>query len=260
MKKLMFAAAAIAAGVAVADVTSANVVGYNQPAVNAGHALRTVSFVTIGDADKFDVADIVPMSATHEGEALDAKISLLQIDEHGASLDGVFTWANWGDPDVGWQYEDDFIVKGEHLFQSGTAFWTQIPDTSITDMTLQCSGAVSPKDVTFDIPEGICVGGNPFPVNVDLTTVFPISETKEGEELDASVSLLKINAQGASEDNIYTWANWGDPDVGWQYQDDFIAEGDHFMTPGQSFWISVTQNRGFTDLKLYMPCPYTLNK
>ena len=178
--------------------------------------------------------------------------------------DETYQWADWGDPAyIGWFFQGDFITKGIHLFDAGTAFWTQV-DAMVTDMTLQCSGAVSPKDVQFDIPEGICVGGNPFPANVDLSTVFPISATKEGAELDGSVSMLKINGNGASvDDEMYQWANWGEAAyTGWFFQGDFIAAGseEHALVPGQSFWISVSQNMGFNDLKLYFPAPYTLGE
>ena len=53
MKKLMFAAAAIAAGVAVADVTSANVVGYqNQTMELVNSTMAGGSFVTVGSTNQ----------------------------------------------------------------------------------------------------------------------------------------------------------------------------------------------------------------
>ena len=59
MKKLMFVAAAIAAGVAVADVTSANVVGYQSVAKPTGcqYSMAGSMFIAPG-AEEFSLADI----------------------------------------------------------------------------------------------------------------------------------------------------------------------------------------------------------
>ena len=61
MKKLMFAAAAIAAGVAVADISSANVVGYqNRAAEKSGWNLIAGTFKTIGkEKSAMTLADAV---------------------------------------------------------------------------------------------------------------------------------------------------------------------------------------------------------
>ena len=62
MKKLMLAAAAIAAGVAVADVTSANVVGYANDGLSAGKWKPVCSqFIKIGtDGAEMKLKDLVP--------------------------------------------------------------------------------------------------------------------------------------------------------------------------------------------------------
>ena len=61
MKKLMFAAAAIAAGVAVADVTSANVVGYQNLGMDLGVSkISAPTFLKIGGARK--IKDLTPIS------------------------------------------------------------------------------------------------------------------------------------------------------------------------------------------------------
>ena len=60
MKKLMFAAAALAAGVAMADVTSANVVGYHGvESLEVDYRLIAPSFLGVGDANgQFSLKDL----------------------------------------------------------------------------------------------------------------------------------------------------------------------------------------------------------
>ena len=62
MKKLMFAAAAIAAGVAVADVTSANIVGYQsyQTESNESPAFGP-TFIPVNGADGIKMKDLKPV-------------------------------------------------------------------------------------------------------------------------------------------------------------------------------------------------------
>ena len=59
MKKLMFAMAVMAAGAAMADVTSANVVGYqNLETVSVGKKMICPTFLNVGESNKVSLADL----------------------------------------------------------------------------------------------------------------------------------------------------------------------------------------------------------
>ena len=59
MKKLMFAAAAIAAGVAMADITSANVVGYQNIPVKNGFNMIAFNFEPVDGSKSFAITNFI---------------------------------------------------------------------------------------------------------------------------------------------------------------------------------------------------------
>ena len=176
MKKLMFAAAAIAASVAVADVTSANIVGYTteEMAENGLGATAGAAFIPVS-GESFDLAElsVTGVTAGKTANALEAQT----LDEYGGT-DRSFMWKDTENQFThvkmfGW-YEDnktaysslteDQKVKlgpGEALFCI----------TKTAGAKLQTSGAVPQEDVYSDIAEDNGMGvvlANPTPVKVDL--------------------------------------------------------------------------------------------
>lgn len=79
MKKLMFAAAALAAGVAMADVTSANIVGY-APVNDGGHPASAIGglFVPVTGATTYKLGTIT-VAPTVDGTFMDPESEFLQL-------------------------------------------------------------------------------------------------------------------------------------------------------------------------------------
>ena len=230
-----------------------NVVGYAKNPVNAGFGIKTISFLKVG-SEKIDLTCVTPVSATYEGEALEACASLMLINEGGGTItDNVYVWENWGSAaETGWTLEGSFIKPGDLELDPGTALWTDINQT-ITDLEFQCSGEVAQKTITLPVVKGFSVGGNPFPVPYDMINAYPTSDTYEGEALEACVSMMKINAGGGTiTDAVYVWENWGSAaETGWTLEGQFIGERDLVLGIGESLWLDNSQ---IDDLYLNFPC------
>ena len=205
MKKLMIAAAAMMAGVAMADVESANVVGYTTETLAGGRWLiAQVGFQTTAGED-IDLQDLIQGIQTTTVEAgrgtgwdtgAAPRIQLQRRDANGVITGGgnntyyyianasVKAGATRTDPDITFPGWADSLGKrlgakgttyvGETLaaavkVKPGTAFWYQDP----ADSTITFAGQVlSPNQVEVFIPAGkwglVC---NPFPMAVNVNSV-----------------------------------------------------------------------------------------
>ena len=115
MRKLMFAVAAMTAGIAMADVTSANVVGYSNNSITKGYSLSAIQFNTIGAAKKsYKLSELVPTHAN--GSPVDDAGGRLSIQTFtkSANLDKQYFWVGPEDdedsyPTLGWYdgYDED---------------------------------------------------------------------------------------------------------------------------------------------------------
>ena len=142
MKKLMFAAAAIAAGVAMADVSSANIVGYTDKALRMGNMMLTPCFAKIG-ASGYTLADVAVKGydpydpdTWEGGTSADVCIKILASngavakDKDGNDLmyyffDDMDTDESMGGLGAGW-YNLDKSVKfnvGDVSFPAGFGLW-----------------------------------------------------------------------------------------------------------------------------------------
>ena len=166
-------------------------------------------------------------------------MSLNVLDAGGYTL-ATYVWADWGEPDIGWQDDSMAFIDDTVKVAPGSSFWIQCDTTGVT---LQSAGQVPSSDVSITLNDtGVTVVGNPFPTAVKLNTVIA-----QGAG-DGEVSLNTLDAGGYTL-STYVWADWGDPDIGWQ--DDSMAFIDDTVevAPGQGFWAQCDT----TDVSLYFP-------
>ena len=129
MKKLMFAAAALTAGFAMADIVSSDIVGYAQKQLRTGFTMSSSTFVPVGGGD-VNIQDIKP-----NGDSIDeGNVSIQTLDAYGRMV-ALYTYYGEDMYDdgypAGW-YDDDGLV--DITFDAGTGLWVAAPDsaTSIT--------------------------------------------------------------------------------------------------------------------------------
>ena len=127
MKKLMFAAAALTAGFCMADVTSANIVGYGPTALQYGGKFAAGCFVPVSGT----MIDLTDLAGTGYGETegmCDQFINVQTVNEAG-STEATYVWMDSGEgPDgewYGWYPEgsETKVVKGQVTFQPGEGLW-----------------------------------------------------------------------------------------------------------------------------------------
>ena len=134
MKKLMFAAAAIAAGVAMADITSANVVGYQNIEVKNGFNMIALNFQPVDGTEEIAIQDLI-----NNKEGLIAGQGAATADQiqvwDGSAFTVYFYRANktttpkWT-KGPGWVKVGAIANLTEDTIPSGKVFWYARPDTA----------------------------------------------------------------------------------------------------------------------------------
>ena len=280
MKKLMFAAAAIAAGVAMADVTSANIVGYMNQALPVDGLAVGPAFINVSG----ETIDLMDISVTgypdfdyekDEGGARgDVQVSTLN---GGGDSDKNYKWYDYTikgeSPDEdkvlkGWyrisgrnRYE---LVRGEVVLQPGEGLWSV---TSAENQKFVAAGqVVTEADQPTELPVDGLMVANPTPVAVDLINVYvrgypPFDYEKDEGGARGDVQVSTLNGGGDSDKN-YKWYDYtikgetpADDKVlfGWyrisgrnRYE---LEKNEVVLQPGEGLW-SVTSAE---DQKLYWP-------
>ena len=110
MKKLMFAAAAIAAGVAVADVTSANVVGYQTYTLVPGLNMISDAFLKVDGEGKILINDLIPnqkevCNASSDVDGTADEILLYEDGNGYSTANQFFFYAYPDEPDEYYDYK-----------------------------------------------------------------------------------------------------------------------------------------------------------
>ena len=204
MKKLMFAAAAIAAGVAVADVTSANVVGYQNIVTGSDVGrITTMTFDKIAGVNR-TLGEFTPVRVSGTQKFRNNNYTLTFYNASGnqrkvmedteiarlwpdALLDStisnkavVVAW----NPDesaagpAGWYLANDYSNKKyplkDYVLSDADGFRVTVAKAFAEGVYLTCSGEVCPEIKTIRIPAGQnTLIGNPTPADVTLGSLTP---------------------------------------------------------------------------------------
>ena len=128
MKKLMFAAAAIAAGVAVADITSANIVGFGPSTLRENCIGAGASFLPIS-SEVIDLTDLAVVGYEGDCEGVSCQV----LSPLGAGLDTYFWYDFPGDEIYGWfDAGDNQIEAGAVTINPGKGVWVTAPSDAYT--------------------------------------------------------------------------------------------------------------------------------
>ncbi len=214
MKKLMFAAAAIAAGVAVADVTSANIVGYQNKDVSKGTSFQIPTFEIVG-SEGSDITQFKPVD--EDGQPLSGAITVQFYTEKGKLIeDQQVSW--WLGEDIDEGYEDGWYdgnqdVPKSHKLDLGEGF---VVDTSYVGGKFLYSGQVDTGAVAIPIRKGTAFVGNIRPTPVKMSALKPVNE--DDEPMSGAITIQFYNDKGKLiEDQQYSW--WLGEDIDEGYED-----------------------------------------
>lgn len=202
MKKLMCAIAAVSAGICLADVTSANIVGYNTLSeLQASSAKKLYNMLSIPftavDGKGISLDDLVfsnGKSASMSGSA--DQIKLWVLDENG-----VYTYQDWYHSTSGWKGLSDSI-KGltcaqvyPNGLEAGTVFWYVATKRAVAG-TYTTSGAVdSEVSVTRTIKrDSYNFVSYPYPTPLKLN---------DSNSVDWGAAAK--SSMSGSADKIYLW-------------------------------------------------------
>ena len=258
MKKLMIAMAAMTAGVAMADVTSANIVGYAGNNLVNGFKAIAPSFVNIAEKDGvkgFYLTQVTP-SGADKHTSTENLLQLQILDPSGvASANYVYhkgdTTRAYKNFD-GWYYGTTAIKpENDVFFPVGTGFWVSGTEA----LTITTSGEVVQDSLQCDLVDGFRLVANPFPVVTKLTNVIP-SGAEKHTSTENLLQLQILDPSGvASANYVYhkgdTTRAYKNYD-GWYYGTTAIKpENDVEIPAGASVWVS-----GNTSLKLTVVTPF----
>ena len=200
MKKLMFAAAVVAAGVAMAEIESSNVVGYQNIAINPGFNMIAFNFQPMdNDKDEISIQDFVDNKADLVANTAPGTSDQIQVwdgTKFSTYFYRMYKSNNPGKFTLGpaWVSTDAATVPTTDTVKRGFGVWFARPTTS-TAGTITVLGAVNAASKTHDILAGFNMISSAFPCDFKLN---------EGPIDWAACGAVANTAPGTS-DQIQVW-------------------------------------------------------
>lgn len=234
VKKILAVATAVVGTVAMADIVSSSVVGYQTLDGNEGYTFVTPTFD--GVSTSYSIQDVKIIGANVTGEGAQ---SLQILDSEGNVQDeDYYGWYNAGEAyknsPAGW-FDGNFDAI-ERPLDLGQAFLLSNDDG---EYTIQFSGKVVFTSIpAYECAEGYTSVGNITPIAKDIQKFALAGENVTGE---GAQSLQILDSEGnVPDEDYYGWYNAGEAyknsPTGW-YDGNFdLAVRD--IEPGQSFLIS----------------------
>lgn len=238
MKKLMCAIAAVSAGICFADVTSANVVGYNTAKTVSGFQGAGTCFMAIGKTGTMADLQVTGYGDSYE----DQNIQAVKLDTYGRDTGTKMYWvdADYGSDGVwyGW-YNDGWDVDlNSTPLASGEGVWFMSPNT---DIKIQSSGEVNNEVIPVTLVAGYQLCPNATPTTVKMNKAY-MNGYGEGYE-DQNIQAVKLDTFGRDSGDKMYWvdADYGSDGVwyGW-YNDGWDVElGENTtLEPGEAVWLT----------------------
>ena len=241
MKKLMFAAAAIAAGVAVADVTSANIVGYQNKDVARLLSNQIVTFEKVG-AEGSNITEFVPVD--ENGDKLSGEITVQFYSDRGKMLED-YTYTLGADIDEGYEdgwYDGNMDEPKSRPLSFGEGFKVT---TTYTGSKLVYAGQVDVGELAIPIPRLLSSTGNVRPCPIKMSDLKPVTE--DDEVVSGEITIQFYSDRGKMLED-YTYTLGSDIDEGYEdgwYDGNMDEPKDKELEAGQGFCITTTYTGAF---------------
>jgi FlaG/FlaF family flagellin (archaellin) len=251
MKKIAIAALALAAatGIALAEVTSANTVGFTTKTVTADtFYLCGIQFEEVGNGTgAISLNNLVTMSGIEAVGYDDMETDAAQIQIlNGNAYDTYYYISDAYDADSkpveGWSDGNGDLA--ENAINIGKGFWFMAPAASITgSASLKLKGQVSGGDtesVSFTA-NMFYLSANPFPVATDLNKLTISGIQAVGyDDMETDAAQIQV-LNGNAYDTYYYISDAYDADSkpveGWSDGNGDLVEGDS-IPAGAGFWIT----------------------
>ena len=239
MKKMMLAAATLAAGVAMADIVSSDIVGYTTKTLADDKQAVSVGFIEVGGAG-FNLTSLkLDVTGSCSGD-----IYIEILDTLGYTTQTYYWYQNAFGRDDGW-YNDDDDKIGEDVddivFTPGTGLWL----TGLDGEGLTTAGKVIQADISIALADDKQMIGNPYAAPIGLVANVEI-------EMDGSCSgdvyIEMLDSLGYTTQTYYWYQNAFGRDDGW-YNDDDDKIGDDVddvvFPAGQGLWVTGMDEANF---------------
>ena len=238
MKKVMFGLACAAAMAVVADIESANVVGYLNADVRQNLSVQLPTFEGVG-SEGIDIQKIIPVPA--EGEDLESGDYTIQIFNDvgrvttqymyvlGEDIDGLDLDDGYAD---GW-YEEDWETFVEKTLDVGEAFKVYAGKAG---GTFQYAGEVHGEAISVPVRQNLSAQGNIRPAAVDIQSIIPV--VAEGDDLESGDFTMQIISDTGRVTTQYMYVLGEDIDDGYAdgwYEEDWETIAEKTFAPGEGF-------------------------
>ena len=239
MKKLMMATAVLAAGVAMADIVSSDIVGYNTATLADDSQAVAVGFTEVGGTG----FNLTSLKLDVEG-ACNGDIYIEILDSLGRTTDTYYWYQNARGKEDGW-YNDDGDLIGEDVddvvFNPGTGLWL----TGIDGEILTTAGKVYQADLGLTLADDSQMLGNPYPTSIGLAANI---EVVADGTCNGDIYIEMLDSLGRTTDTYYWYQNARGKDDGW-YNDDGDLIGDDVeditFQAGQGLWVNGIEDAEF---------------
>jgi len=242
MKKLMIAAsAALCAAVGFSDITSANIVGYQNKDIPEYLSVQVNTFDQVGGGG-LSLDQFVPKDST--GSAVGGgDVTIQFLDEFGVAQYG-YSYYLGGElkkkPDDGWYDEDEELIEG-YEFNPGEGMMIF---SGSSDCVFPYAGEVVMNETDVPFVPYLSAQGNIRPTSVDIQGIQPI-DASENLIGGGSVTLQFLDQFGVAQYG-YSYYLGGElkkkPDDGWYDEDEELVE--YEFGAGEGFLL-YTDTEGF---------------
>ena len=208
-----------------ADITSANVVGYQNNALQEGATMIAPAFVDINASE--EGVDLTKLIVGGDFASEDVVIQTLTAEGYADKTYSFFK-PRRGD----WQWIDDngeTLSEGDVVFTAGTGLWI----AGVDNCTITTAGQVSTSDRVIKLVDGAVACGNSTAVPLDLLSIVP-----SGEYASEDIVIQTLTADGYA-DKTYSFFKPRRGD--WQWIDDngeTLSEGDVVFPAGAGLWVA----------------------
>ena len=224
MKKMLLLCTGLllAAGIASAQVTSKNIVGYVvKEGISAGFQQITSPFISVLDENQKFTLDRISGNFS-PGDTLQ-----FLLPDGSTDTENIVTWlrSNASRPVTGWYYDGN-LYAGTTPVKAGTGIILNTDD--LVDIII--SGQVETENMAPPVLQGFTGLGNSSPVTIWLEDIL-------FDGLEYGDTIQFISPDGSTDTaSIATWlrANVSRPVTGW-YADGNVYVGDKDLLPGAGF-------------------------
>jgi hypothetical protein len=208
MKKLLVAAAALAAGVASASIVSSSIVGYNTINITKEYTLLTVSFDAV-NGSALSIQDAFPCVDGMTKGQTSATADNIQVMTEDGDYDIYFlsngrygkNGANYSEAIDGKWVKAGALTATDRTLPAGTAFWYLSRGAKTAPFSLVVAGAVGMSESeTYTINKAYTLIGCPYPCDVALNGGIEVTGSTKGQTT-------------AAADNIQIMKDDGDYDI-----------------------------------------------